>query len=271
MLIEAEKITSRDNQRLRYVRRVRDGREPERIFIEGIRLVDEALNSKLSLVEAFVSNGFSDNKRAENILHGLGKRNVSLTEVSSKVFESVVDTTNSQGIVLIAERPPSKFMNVDWQFKDRASLPVIIFLSGVNNPSNLGAILRTSEAAGSLGTMISPNSADPFSPKALRGSMGSAFRLPVWEGVSFDEALIWSAENGFEAVAVDTNAAISIYEFDWRSKTLLVFGSEAHGLNDGELEKIGKSVSIPMSDTVESLNLAVACGVTLFEARRQNV
>lgn len=270
MPTETEKIASRDNQRLKYVRRVRDGREAERVFIEGIRLAEEALVSNLSIVEAFVSIGFGDNKRAENILRALGERSVPVAEVSSKAFESMVDTANSQGIVLIAVRPGSDLTMLDVRSTSLPQLPVIIFLYEVNNPSNLGAVLRTTEAADALGAMISPDSADPFSPKALRGSMGSAFRLPVWEGVSLDEALSWSSDNEFEAVAVDPKAAISIYEFDWHSKTMLIFGSEARGLNDEEIERIGKSVSIPMSKAVESLNLAVACGVTLFEARRQN-
>jgi TrmH family RNA methyltransferase len=133
----------------------------------------------------------------------------------------------------------------------------------------LGAILRTCEAVDVSGVILSKNSADAFSPKALRGAMGANLRLPLWTNADFFEVLDWAKTEGFGSICADVNAEKSYLEIDWKKPRLLIFGSEAHGLNADEREKTDESLLIPMANNVESLNLAVACGVILFEARKQ--
>ena len=262
-----ERITSRDNRRLVQVRKVRDGEISEQIFVEGRRLVAEALNADIDIIECFVAAGFRDT----NLLGAIAKRSIPMTELPEKLFPSIADTNNSQGIIVIALRPdpPGKF--IDFRFQDASStLPLIVFLNEINNPSNLGAIVRTAEAAGIAGVVVSPRSADAYSPKALRSAMGSGFRLRIWTNVELDEALALAISEKAVVVAADARSGTDHTNFDWTSPTLLVFGSEAHGLTPADLAKIDKSVAIPMMSGVESLNLAVSAGVILFEARRQN-
>ena len=139
----------------------------------------------------------------------------------------------------------------------------------INNPSNLGAILRTTEAAGVAGVIISTNSADAFAAKAVRASMGAAFRIPVWYNAEFYEVLNWAAANNLTVTACDVSAALSYTDIDWKLSRLLVFGSEAHGLDSDDLGKIQEKINIPMANQVESLNLSVSAGIILFEAKRQ--
>ena len=146
---------------------------------------------------------------------------------------------------------------------------MFLFLKEINNPSNLGAIVRTAEAAGAIGVIVSKGSADVFSPKALRSAMGSSFRLPVWENAEFSEVLGWAKVHDLVTVAADILGTSSYTDIDWRIPSLLIFGSEAHGLGELELAAIDKTVLIPMENGVESLNLAVSAGIILFEARRQ--
>lgn len=263
---EIEKITSRDNQRLISVRKVRDGKAPERIFVEGRRLVEEALRSAIAISECFVVEDFQD----MDLLNAVGMRTTRIAEISEKVFATIADTQQPQGIILIAKRPNTSAERIK-NGLDSASLPIVIFLDEINNPSNLGAVLRTAEAAGVGGIIVSKNSADTYSPKALRAAMGAAFRLPVWENANFDEVLAWAKEGNLTTTAADIAATISYTEVDWEKPRLLIFGSEAHGLSAENLENTDEIIAIEMENGVESLNLAVSAGIILFEAKRQLV
>src|SRR5262249_39312041 len=138
-----------------------------------------------------------------------------------------------------------------------------------NNPVNVGAIVRTAEAAGATGIIATAKTADPFSPKALRGAMGSAFRLPVWNGMTLSEALAWCRARKIQIICADTSAATAFSDVEWRKPSVLVVGRESTGLLPDELALADVSVSIPMKGSAESLNVAVATGVILFEAVRQ--
>ena len=265
MVNENEKIMSRDNRRLVNARKVRDGKAREQIFVEGRRLVEEALRSELVIDGCFVVDSFHD----KELLEAIAKRTNQFAEIPEKLFASIADTQQPQGIILIAKRPKTDAETIGSNLGPDA-LPIVIFLNEINNPSNLGAIMRTAEAARVGGVIVSNGSADVFSPKALRAAMGSSFRLPIWENAGFDEVLLWAKERKLTATAADIAAANVYTQIDWKKPRLLIFGSEAHGLGDIELEKIDGKIRIPMGNTVESLNLAVSAGIILFEAKRQN-
>ena len=265
---DVEKITSRDNQRIMDARKVRDGKDTGRIFIEGRRLVNEAVRSAIAIDECFYVDGFRDG----DLLSAIAARTQKMTEVPERLFRSIADTDNSQGIILIAQRPNNGAAAINECLKTKtSSLPIVLFLKEINNPSNLGAILRTAEAAGVAGVVISENSADVYSPKSLRAAMGSSFRLPIWDRARFGEILDWAKNWDLVSTAADVGATKSYIQIDWRQPRLLIFGSEAHGLSESELQSIDEQLKIPMEDAVESLNLAVSAGVILFEARRQAV
>src|SRR5688572_4354579 len=186
-------ITSRDNAKLKLARSVRDGRDAELIFVEGVRLVEEAIRSGTEIVHAFVSADIN-----------LAGRVPGLPEhvlVEPKIFHSISDTENSQGIVVLIRRLSSSL--------DHLAGRLAVLLHHVNNPSNLGAVVRTAEAAGVVGLITTTGSADAFSPKALRASMGSAFRLPIVERIDFDDAIVWSRERGLVSTAADISGEVS--------------------------------------------------------------
>jgi TrmH family RNA methyltransferase len=248
-------ITSRDNGRLMAARRVRDGRDKFRIFIEGRRLAEEAVRSGLKFTECFVSEDFDDAGLVASI-------DAPTFRMPEKVFKTIADTDSPQGIIVIAERPTMRPFA-------KTLLPLTIFLNEINNPSNLGAILRTAEAAGVGHVVLSKGSTDPYAPKALRASMGSAFRVSIEEGESLHEAAAITRERGGVVTGADIEGSASYLDLDWSVPRMLVFGSEAHGLSGEEKSLLDDTIRIPMADGVESLNLSVSAGVILFEARRQ--
>lgn len=261
------KITSRDNPRLKQVRAIRDGLNKDLIFVEGLRLADEALRSKLKIYDVFCRESFAVSDAGRDFIGKI--QDTDLILVGGKTFDSLSDTKNSQGVILICEKPISGKHLIERNLNDKFEFPLIVLLHKINNPSNLGAILRTCEAVNVAGVILTKTSADVFSPKSLRGAMGAAFRLPLWTKADFGEALDWAREKNLISVCADVNSEKSYLEIDWRKPRLLIFGSEAQGLTAEEKVKIEESLLIPMENDVESLNLAVSCGVILFEARRQ--
>ena len=260
-----ERIMSRDNRRLVHARKVRDGKVATQVFIEGKRLVIEALRSDIDLDACFVTEGFE----GRELLGKIAQRTTPIAEMPERLFNSIADTSQPQGIILIAKRPRTSLDALGSSLKG-TGLPIVIFLTEINDPSNLGAVLRTAEAAGAAGVIISTNSADAYSPKALRASMGASFRLPVCEGAEFEEVMDWARAEKLRTIAAVAGSGRNYVDIVWKEPALLVLGSEAHGLTLQQLDRIEEQVGIPMENDVESLNLAVSAGIILFEAKRQN-
>ncbi len=259
-------ITSRDNSLLRQVRAVRDGKIEELIFIEGLRLCGEAQRSNLEIEAVIVSEELMRKERAAAAIEELSRVSKRVATVSEKLLESVSYTKTPQGIIVLAQRPEASEKHLTASL-DANSLLVV--LHQINNPVNVGAILRTAEAAGATGVITTKNTSDPFSPKSLRGAMGSAFRLPIWNEVAFDEMIVWCRKRGIVTVCADVEASTSYTAIDWTGPTALVLGPESTGLTAEELESADRRVSIPMKGDAESLNVSVAAGILLFEASRQ--
>ena len=264
------KIESRDNSRLKLARKVRDGLEKEFIFVEGVRLAEEAVRAGVPVEFCLVDDKSVADGRIKHLLQTIEGETSDVLEVDGKYFQSLADTKSSQGIILVCARPPAGRGSFERSTsKGSTAVPLVVMLGEVNNPANLGAVVRTVEAAGAAGVIVSENSADPFSAKALRGSMGSAFRLPIWVNASYKDAFEWARSNGFSTVGSSINASRTYTDLDWKQRRLLILGSEARGIEPEIAAQLTESVTIPMSEKVESLNLAVAAGIIVFEARRQ--
>lgn len=255
-------IQSRDNQKLKFARAVRDERERGKIFLEGIRLCGEALKSDVKIESVFTDENFQN----RDLIATFAKKGANIFRVESKIFDSIADTKNSQGIVVICEKPESGREAVEKKLTENS---LLLLLHRINNPSNLGAILRTAEAAGVSAIVTTENSANVFSPKALRGSMGAGLRFPVWTNADFFEVLHWAKKKNIKSVCADIKSRKSYTEINWNESKLLILGSEGHGLTESELSAAEESLFIPMANDVESLNIAVACGIILFEAKRR--
>lgn len=263
-----QKITSRDNPKLKFARKVRDGREADFIFVEGVRLAEEFLKSGLKISDCFVSGDFFSNERNEKFFSQISAKTSNFFEIPNSLFGSISDTKNSQGLIIIGKKLKTDLFSIDISSNQFQKFPFVIYLKEINNPNNLGAILRTCEAVGITNVIISNNSADVFSPKSLRSAMGAAFRLNFWNEADFETVLDWSKKNNLMTICADINSGTNLWEIEWRKPHLIIFGSEAHGLTDSERKMIDENLIIPMENDVESLNLAVSCAVVLYEAKR---
>lgn len=259
-------ITSRDNSLLRLARSVRDGKDTDYIFVEGLRLCEEALRSTLKIEAVIVSEELLRKERAAGAIAELSQASHRSASVSEKLLESISYTKTPQGIVVLAQRPESSKKRLSGSLEENS---LLVILHQINNPVNVGAILRTAEAAGASGVITTKNTSDPFSPKSLRGAMGSAFRLPIWTGPEYEEMIAWCRKRGIETVCADAEAALAHTEIDWTRPIALVMGPESTGFTAEEMAGATQIVRIPMQGAVESLNVSVAAGILLFEAARQ--
>ena len=259
-------ITSRDNSLLRQARAVRDGKIDELIFVEGLRLCEEAQRSKLEIEAVIVSEELLRKERVADAIAELSRVSKRTASLSEKLLESISYTKTPQGIVVLAHRPDSSEQRLAASIEAN---PLLVVLHQINNPVNVGAILRTAEAAGATGVITTRNTSDPFSPKSLRGAMGSAFRLPIWAGPSFEEVIGWCRERGIVTACADVDATTDYTDLDWTEATALMLGPESTGFTAEELIDADRKVKIPMKGMAESLNVSVAAGILLFEAARQ--
>lgn len=257
-------IRSKDNRRLVYARSVRDGKEPNAIFIEGKRQCLEALRAGIAVELVLLSESFDD----RDSINAFSSEASKIVRVADRTFVGVCETPSPQGIAVIATRPNSRFPDLAASIA-RSAVPLVLYLSEINNPSNLGAILRTAEAAGIAGVIISRGSADPFSPKTNRSALGANLRIPIIERVTDEEMQTFAAESGLRTAAAVVSSAEDYSNVDWKQPTLIMLGSEAHGLSDALVSAADFRVTIPLANGVESLNLAVSAGILLFEAVSQ--
>jgi TrmH family RNA methyltransferase len=261
-----DRITSRDNSLLRQARAVREGKIDELIFVEGLRLCEEAQRSNLEIEAVIVSEELMRKERAAQAIAELSRVSKRTASVSEKLLESISYTKTPQGIVVLAGRPDSSEARLAASLKAN---PLLVVLHQINNPVNVGAILRTAEAAGATGVIATRNTSDPFSPKSLRGAMGSAFRLPIWVGGSYEEVVDWCRTRNIATVCSDAEADTDYTDLDWTKGWALLLGPESTGFTAEELIYADRTLKITMRGMAESLNVSVAAGILLFEAARQ--
>jgi TrmH family RNA methyltransferase len=280
--MESETIRSRHNSLVKHARAVRGGRESQdQIFIEGLRLAEEAVRSRLVIQDALYTEKFQQEERGARLLEELKAEGSRLSLLSEDAMASVSDTRTPQGIVMLATRrhagretllAASKTVSPEHAragHESETDFPLIVIIHGINNPANAGAILRTAEAAGATGVVSTKGTTDLFSPKALRGAMGSSFRLSLWTGADFAEVINWCSENSIRTIGASIGAAKAHTDADWTKPSALVVGPEAAGLSESEVALLDEAIRIPMRPPVESLNAAVASGIRLYEAARQ--
>ena len=259
-------ITSRENHWLKLFRAVLHSSRPEdeRIGLEGPRIVSEAIRSGLEL-EAILASASAEKPLAA-ILAELDRPTLVL-RTTDKLFASVAGTETPQGIAALLRAPQFAFDDLL-----RGLDPLIVVLVGVQDPGNVGTILRSAEALGATGVIAAKGAAHPYSPKSLRASAGSALRLPTLTDLAAPVALAQLRVSDLQIVAASspTNpAARDPNEFNFRQPVALLIGNEGAGLPP-EIERSADAlIRIQLAEPVDSLNAAVAASLILYEAARQ--
>lgn len=237
------------------------------LVAEGVRLAEEALKQPTSIAQAVVSARLSRDARGRKLLQGLRASGVPTRHAEDSLMASLHDAESHQGVLLLVRRRESSFDAPD---PPEGRSTIVLLTCGLQDPGNVGALVRLVEAAGGWG-LIAAGGADPFGPKAARASAGSIFRLPVLRLPSEADArgmALSLQQRGLSLVAATARGGVDHRAARLAPPVVLLLGSEAAGLPGSILNIVDERVTIPVAHPVESLNVAAAAAVLLFEAAR---
>jgi TrmH family RNA methyltransferase len=259
-----QRITSRHNALVARCRSIVRGEDRTTILLEGAHLVDEALAAGIDVERVIVTSGGLKRSRFQLLLDRAESAGIEVTNVSPPVMAALSPVRTPSGIVALARRPSYSGDRL-W----RVSAPLVLVACGVQDPGNLGAIARVTEAAGAAGIIAAGGGADPFGWKSLRGSMGSTLRLSVLVTARIEDALTEARRHGWRLLAAVPRGGTPLFEATLTGALAVVVGGEGPGLPPEVVDQADLRVSVPMEKPVESLNAAVTAALILYEARRQ--
>lgn len=265
-------VTGKHSPRVKYLRRLamRRFREQEgKFLVEGIRFVEEALKSDWPVELLAVSPGLQENRRGAALLEKARVGGIRVLELEDSLFGQLAETDSPQGIIALLRQRRMTLADLWIHTRTPDGPALLVLLDGIQDPGNLGTIIRSADAAGVQGVLLLKGTADIYNPKSLRATMGSIFHLPVLQNLTVDEVFPFFKSHGIKTVAGDPRGQKAIYECDLTGPCVLVAGSEGAGAGGRVLEKVAELARIPMPGCAESFNVAVSLSIMLYEAVRQ--
>lgn len=257
-------ITSKDNELIKHIRKLKEKKyrdEYSEFVVEGLKMVEEAMQEKIKIKTIIICEEYlGENSIKKELLYDLAKENV--VYVNDKVFKFITDVITPQGILAVVEK--NKSNDIDYKQE------LFLVLDNIQDPGNMGTILRTADSIGLTQIIVPKGSADCYSQKVVRSSMGAIFRINIIEVADLEKAVKELKKHKIKVYATDLKTDFSIYDVEYK-KSAIVIGNEANGVSEKILNLADKRVKIPMSGKTESLNAAVATGIILYETQRRNL
>ena len=257
-------ITSKDNENIKSIKKLKERKYRDlnnEYIIEGIKILKEAIQEKavikkIVICEECLANNIID----EKLLYEIAKYDC--LYVSKKIFEGLTDVSKPQGILAVVEKNNKKDINYNED--------IIVALDGLQDPGNLGTILRTLDSANLSQVIVSKDTVDAYNPKVVRSTMGAIFRVNIVEAENLKETLKEMKRHKYKVMCTDLTASKNIYEIDYNKK-ILVIGNEANGISKELLDMADEKIIIPMLGKTESLNASVATSIIVYEYVRRKI
>lgn len=254
-------IESKSNQQIRNIlklkKQAKERRKQQVFLVEGIRMFQEVPKDRL--VKAYATEEFYE--KHKELFDGLAYE-----LVDEKIFKEISDTVTPQGVLAIVKQHP-------WKLEDILKLqkqPCLLILENLQDPGNLGTIIRTGEGAGITGVIMSKDTVDIYNPKVIRSTMGSIYRVPFVYVEDLEDVMHTMKEAGIKTYAAHLDGE-NVYQSDFRDGCAFMIGNEGNGLSDELSSMAGQYIRIPMCGQVESLNAAIAATVLMYETMRQRL
>ena len=258
-------ISSKDNELVKNIKKLKDKkyRDLENVYIvEGIKMLKEAIVENASIKQIIICDDCEKSDLiSKEMMYEIAKYDC--VYVTSKVFKYITEVQTPQGVMAIIEKNNrDKEINCDED--------IIVALDDIQDPGNLGTILRTIDSIGLSQVLISKGTADPYNPKVVRSTMGAIYRVKVIECDDLKETLKEIKKNKFKILATSLDDSKSIYDIKYNKK-VIVIGNEANGVEEEIVKLSDEKIKIPMLGKTESLNASVATGIVLYEYVRQKI
>lgn len=258
-------ITSKDNEIIKHIKKLSDKRYREQnncYIVEGIKLVEEAIQENATIERIVICE--ESTKTAEiskNLMYEIAKYDC--IYVTEKVFKTISQVVNPQGILAVIKNEKEKI-------QIKYDEDIIVVLDNIQDPGNLGTILRTIDSIGIKQLIVSKGTVDAYNSKVVRSSMGAIFRVEIVETENLKETIETIRQNGYKLLVTSLDAKKSIYDIDYNKK-IIVIGNEANGVSKEIQEIADQKIKIPMIGKTESLNASAATAVILYEYVRQRL
>ena len=257
-------ITSKDNEMVKHIRKLKEKKyrdEYGEYIVEGIKLIKEAIEEKQNVKTIIVCDNCDKEAINQASMYEVAKQTI--VYVDEKVFNTITEVKNPQGILAVIEK---KNEEKEIDFKE----DLIVILDDIQDPGNLGTILRTVDSAGLSQIVVSKRSGDVYNSKVVRSTMGAIFRVNVIESENLVETIKQIKKHKFSVISTSLDTNESVYDVEYK-KTAIVIGNEANGVSK-EIQEISDSkIKIPMLGKTESLNASVATGIVVYEYVRQKL
>lgn len=255
-------ITSTSNVQIKEIiallKKSKERKEKKAFVIEGRKMFEEICQDSSRVIKAYFSDSYVKEQYTEKSLPA-----VPYEIVADSVFDAMAETVTPQGVLAIVKMP-------EYSLEDMvAQAGTLVLLENLRDPGNLGTIIRTAEAAGVSGVILSRESVDIYNPKVIRSTMGAVYRVPFLYVEDFMALLKKLQEQEVRLLAAHLNGKKSFDQADYSGKVGILIGNEANGLSEEVSELADEKVLIPMAGSVESLNAAVAAALLMYEAFRK--
>lgn len=256
-----ENIQSKENLLIKEVKKLKEKRyrkDCNMFLVEGFRFVEEALDSDFEVVHIFISTR-GESRYEDSQMKNKLQKDTKIYSINDSLFKSICDTESPQGIIATVRNKPVE-IKYDHGF--------YVLADKIQDPGNMGTIIRTAHATGALGVIITKGTVDIYNEKTLRGTMGSIFKIPVL----FDEDLTLVTklrDSGFKLVTSSLDTDKNFYDVSLKEKVIIAVGNEGNGISEEIYAISDLKVKIPMPGGAESLNVAVAASIMMYEVVRQ--
>ena len=260
-----QRISSKDNEFIKHIKKLKDKKyrdESNEYIIEGIKLIEEAINEKANIKQIVICEECGKTQEIpKKLMYEIAS--YECIYVTENIFTNITDVKNPQGILAIIEKNNSK---TEIDYKE----DIIVALDDIQDPGNLGTILRTIDSIGLKQILVSKGTADSYNPKVVRSTMGAIFRVKIIECDDLVKTLKEVKKHKYEIVVTSLQTDNDIYDINYHKKAIVI-GNEANGVSKEIQDIADKKVKIPMLGKTESLNASVATGIVLYEYVRQKI
>ena len=260
-----QRISSKDNSLIKHIKKLKEKKYRQQYgeyVVEGLKLIKEAINENAKISKIIICESEDNTEMIENHLrYEIARFDCVL--VPHNIFQTLSDVETPQGIMAIIEKSHAS-KKIDF------NTDIIVALDDVQDPGNLGTILRTIDSIGLKQVLVSKNTVDCYNSKVIRSTIGAIFRVNVIECDDLCNTLTLTKNNGFKIMVTSLKAKKSIYDVKYQKKVIVV-GNEANGVSESVIKLADEKLIIPMRGKTESLNVAVATGVILYEYVRQSL
>lgn len=248
-------ITSKDNEIIKNIKKLKEKKyRLDSYIVEGIKMVKEAINENQEIALIAIREDFKID---------FDTKKIKIVTISNKIFNDISDVKTPQGILAVIKKNQNNQIETNSDY--------ILALDSLQDPGNMGTIIRTADSANINQIIINKTTVDPYSPKVIRSTMGAIYRTNIIEVEDLKTTLKEMKSNGFQIITTDLKATQSIYDINYNNKTVVVIGNEANGVSQEILQTADKKVIIPMLGKTESLNASIAASIMIYEYVRQKI